>query len=72
VPNWEVQEHREQDRPPWSDVVDAIIPVQRGFFAIPEAPGLGISLNEAGIARTPVLQRASPTSRREDGSIAFR
>jgi galactonate dehydratase len=72
VPNWEVQEHREQDRAPWSRVVDAIIPVRNGFFDIPETPGLGIALDEAGIAAVPVLHRDQETTRREDGSIAFR
>jgi galactonate dehydratase len=72
VPNWEVQEHREQDRAPWSKVVDAIIPVRKGFFAIPDTPGLGIAFDEAGAATVPVIGRDRPTSRREDGSIAFR
>ena len=72
VPNWEVQEHREQDRAPWSTVVDAIIPVRRGFFEIPQTPGLGISLNEAGLASVPPLHRVTKTALREDGSIAFR
>ncbi len=72
VPNWEVQEHREQDRAPWSRVVDAIVPVRNGFFDIPEAPGLGIALDEAGIAAVPVLHRDQETARREDGAIAFR
>jgi galactonate dehydratase len=72
VPNWEVQEHREQDRAPWNRVVKAIIPVRDGFFDIPEAPGLGIELDEAGVDAVPVVQRERPTARREDGSIAFR
>jgi galactonate dehydratase len=72
VPNWEVQEHREQDRAPWSRVVDAIIPVRNGFFVIPEAPGLGIALDIEGIASVPVAGRDRETARREDGSIAFR
>jgi galactonate dehydratase len=72
VPNWEVQEHREQDRAPWSSVVKAIIPVRNGFFDIPETPGLGIELDEAGLASVPVLHRNSETAHREDGSIAFR
>jgi len=72
VPNWEVQEHREQDRAPWSSVVDAVMPVRDGFFPIPETPGLGISLNHAGIAATPILDRDREVPCHEDGSIAFR
>jgi galactonate dehydratase len=72
VPNWEVQEHREQDKAPWSRVVGAVIPVRNGFFDIPEAPGLGIALDDVGLATVPVLHRESKTARREDGGIAFR
>ena len=72
VPNWEVQEHREQDDAPWTSVVKQIIPVRNGFFEIPEAPGLGIELDPVGMAKVPVLERTGTTARREDGSIAFR
>ncbi len=72
VPNWEVQEHREQDKAPWTSVVKRIIPVRAGFFDIPEAPGLGIELDEAGLATVPVIAREAQTARREDGSIAYR
>jgi galactonate dehydratase len=72
VPNWEVQEHREQDEPPWTSVVKRIVPVRDGFFDIPDAPGLGIELDPVGLAKVPVLERAGATARREDGSIAFR
>ena len=53
-------------------MVKRIIPVRNGFFDIPEAPGLGIELDEAGLATVPVLERQGTTARREDGSIAFR
>lgn len=72
VPNWEVQEHREQNEPPWSSVVKRVMPLRNGFFDIPEGPGLGIELDEAGLATVPVLERAGGTAHREDGSIAFR
>jgi galactonate dehydratase len=72
VPNWEVQEHREQDKAPWNRAVKAIIPLRTGFFDPPEAPGLGVELDEAGLATIPVVERDRETARREDGSIAFR
>ena len=53
-------------------VVKAIIPVRNGFFDIPDAPGLGVELDEAGIATVPVMRRDRETARREDGAIAFR
>ena len=52
-------------------MVKAILPVRNGFFDIPDAPGLGIELDE-GIATVPVVQRDRETARREDGAIAFR
>lgn len=72
VPNWELLEHRPQDRAPWTTAVRAIVPVRDGFFAPPEAPGLGIELDEEGLGTIPVVARKSDTWTREDGSIAFR
>jgi galactonate dehydratase len=72
VPNWEVQEHRPQDRAPFNKAVKAIIPVVNGFFEPPEAPGLGVELDEEGMKSIPRPSRKSDTWQREDGSIAFR
>ena len=72
VPNWEVQEHRPQDRAPFNKVVKAIVPVINGFFEAPEAPGLGVELDEEGLRSVPVNDRERITAQREDGSIAFR
>ncbi len=72
VPNWEVQEHRPQDRPPFNMAVKNIIPVVDGFFEAPDAPGLGVELDEDGLQEIPQLRRDPITWQREDGSIAFR
>jgi galactonate dehydratase len=72
VPNWEVQEHRPQDRPPFSKAVKKIIPVVNGFFPAPEAPGLGVELDEEGLKSIPRVDRKIDTWLREDGSVAFR
>ena len=72
VPNWEVQEHRPQDRPPFSKAVKKIIPIVNGFFPAPEAPGLGVELDEEGLKSIPRVDRKTDTWKREDGSIAFR
>src|SRR5258708_2474405 len=72
VPDWEGQEHRQQDKAPWTSAVKRIIPVRNGFFDIPETPGLGIELDEAGRAAVPGIARAAPTARRAKGSIAYR
>ena len=50
VPNWEVQEHQPQDQPEWTDIVDNVIEVRDGYLLPPDRPGLGIDLDDAGIA----------------------
>jgi galactonate dehydratase len=72
VPNWEVQEHRRQDRAPWTSVVDAIVPVVDGFFLPNDRPGLGIELDLDGIKTAEAAPPVPHTPVREDGSVAFR
>jgi galactonate dehydratase len=73
VPNWELQEHVPQDQPSWTDLVDNVIEVRDGFLLAPDRPGLGIDLNDAGIARhPPVSIDLSDPPLREDGSVAIR
>jgi galactonate dehydratase len=73
TPNWEVQEHVPQIGPPWTDIVDHVIEVRDGYLIAPDRPGLGIDLDEAGLAkhppRPPDLGHAPL---REDGSVAIR
>jgi galactonate dehydratase len=73
TPNWEVQEHVPQDAPQWTDIVDEIIELRDGYLWAPDRPGLGIALDEAGLAAhpaQPILITGSAT--REDGAVAFR
>ncbi|MGA3216673.1 MAG: mandelate racemase/muconate lactonizing enzyme family protein [Acidimicrobiales bacterium] len=73
VPNWEVQEHVPQDGPQWTDVVDRVIEVRDGYLLAPERPGIGIDLDDAGLAlHPPVSADLSRTALREDGSVAIR
>jgi len=72
VPNWEVQEHRPQEQPPFSDVVNKVVRLERGYLLAPEGPGLGIELNHAGIKKHPPKPGSGPTALRADGSVAFR
>ena len=71
VPNWLVQEHHPQEKSPWSDVVDRVPVLENGYLLIPETPGLGIELNEAGIKNTPAQTELGSTALRDDGSVAF-
>jgi galactonate dehydratase len=73
VPNWEVQEHVPQDGPQWTDVVDHVIEVRDGYLLAPDRPGIGIELDDAGLAKHPVISAdMSRTALREDGSVAIR
>jgi galactonate dehydratase len=73
VPNWEVQEHFPQDAPEWTDVVDHVIEVRDGYLIAPDRPGLGVELDDAGLALHPPLSAdLSRTALREDGSVAIR
>jgi galactonate dehydratase len=73
VPNWEVQEHVPQDAPKWTDIVDHVIEVRDGYLIAPERPGLGIELDDAGLAKhPPVSVDLSDPPLREDGSVAIR
>jgi hypothetical protein len=47
--------------------------LRKGFFVMPEAPGLGgIELNERGIKKHPQSPPSHNTALREDGSVAMR
>jgi galactonate dehydratase len=73
VPNWEVQEHVPQDEPKWTDLVDHVIEVRDGYLIAPDRPGIGIELDDAGLAKhPPVSVDLSDPPLREDGSVAIR
>lgn len=72
VPNWEVQEHVEQDGEPAASQVDRITPLEDGYLLPFDAPGLGISLDDDGLAAAPVTVMPVAPSLREDGSVALR
>jgi galactonate dehydratase len=73
VPNWELQEHRPQNAPAWTDLVDEIIPVVDGYLVPPDRPGLGITLDDEGLAKHPPrMVDMSHAPLREDDSVAIR
>ncbi len=73
VPNWELQEHVPQDQPRWTDLVDRVIEVQDGYLLPPDRPGIGIDLNDAGLALHPAVSAdLTQPPLREDGSVAIR
>ncbi len=72
VPNWEVQEHVYEEKAPYRDVVKDIIKLESGWLQIPDAPGIGIELDEEGIKKHPYDFGPLGGALRDDGSVALR
>jgi len=72
VPNWEVQEHVEQDADPIRSMVDVVTPLVDGYLLPLEAPGLGVKLNDTYLAELPPSVFGVNPELREDGSVALR
>lgn len=72
TPNWEVQEHVEQHTAPQVTMVDRVTPLVDGYLLPFDAPGLGMSLNDAALADAPVSLFPVSPDLREDGSVAIR
>jgi galactonate dehydratase len=72
TPNWDLQEYVRENEPPRSDIVKQVTPLKDGYLQIPETPGIGMELDDAGVARTPFKQSAPNLLIREDGSVALR
>ncbi len=68
VPNFGVQEYIPGGQL-WGDVLTALPVVRDGYLEIPDAPGLGIALNHAALARYPYEPTELPHWRRADGSV---
>ena len=66
----------------WTDVVDRVVELRDGYLIAPDRPGIGIELDDVGLAKYPVptadLTGAvlgfdlSHPPLREDGSVAIR
>jgi galactonate dehydratase len=57
TPNFKIQETFDDFVEPWvRDAVIGLPEVKNGFFSLPDAPGLGVELNEAAIAAHPPME----------------
>ncbi|MBI4304856.1 MAG: mandelate racemase/muconate lactonizing enzyme family protein [Chloroflexi bacterium] len=72
TPNWDLQEYVREAGTPRAEVVKQTAKLVDGHLLIPEAPGLGIEIDEAGMKRHPYQHGPGDTSRRPDGSLALR
>ena len=73
VPNWEAQEHVDQNVDPVQQMVKRIPLVKEGWLYPFDEPGLGMEINDAFFAtNTPVVVHGVKPDLREDGSVALR
>lgn len=50
VPNFLALEHHSRNIPLWGQMLDWKEPIQEGYIAVPDGPGLGVELDEEAIA----------------------
>lgn len=73
VPNWEVQEHVQQEQSPAADMVVRVTPLVDGYLLpFDDAPGLGMELDDTGIAQIQTTVLPIAPALREDGSVGLR
>jgi galactonate dehydratase len=73
VPNWEAQEHIDQNVDPVQQMVKRIPLVKDGWLYPFDEPGLGMEINDAFFATNPpVTMHGINPDLREDGSVALR
>jgi galactonate dehydratase len=69
--NFLILETLADDESPRRDLVDEPVKLVDGYLEIPEKPGWGLDLNEAGVAKHPFKPWHRRFLRRPDGSQAF-
>lgn len=73
APNWEAQEHMDQNVDPTRQMVKRIPILKDGWLYPFEEPGLGMEINDAFFATNPpVTVHGIKPDLREDGSVALR
>ena len=68
IPNFLVLEYRMDDR---YDIASPAFAPEDGHLPVPDAPGLGIEIDDAAMAKYPYAAREFDTPRRADGSVGF-
>jgi len=71
TPNFLIQEHIPDDKPPRSEVVMEPLKVEDGYLKLPTKPGLGIELNEEVFEKYPYKPAYRERVYHKDGSIAL-
>jgi galactonate dehydratase len=71
TPNFLILEYRPDQAGPARDLVRKPLVLEDGHLQIPDQPGLGIELNEAGFAGKPLRSWHRPFVVEADGTIGY-
>ena len=66
-----MQEYSKADESPEKAVYKTAPKREGGYIPVPEAPGLGVELDDDLISSRPPVQRDLTIPLREDGSVAY-
>jgi galactonate dehydratase len=70
IPNFALQEYpRGEGEPPKSEIVRSTLELEDGFLVVPDAPGIGVELNEEALNKYPFRTREMLTRLHVDGSV---
>ena len=71
TPNFVVLEYHTDDQPPRSNVLKEPLKLEDGYLHIPDAPGLGVELDEGALSEYEFKPWRRPVPFRSDGSVGF-
>ena len=73
IPNFVVQEYSKNDEAPENRIYKTVLRREGGYIPVPEAPGLGVELDEALLAKAEQQPQdlTSMPPMRQDGSVAL-
>ncbi len=72
IPNFALQEYTGESEPPKSDLLKQPLELKDGYLIVPEAPGLGIELDDEALTRYQEEPKVLDTPIGFDGSVQDR
>ena len=69
IPNFALQEYTGESDPPKRDMVVQPLVLKDGYLEVPDAPGLGIELNDKALARLRLREVVTEPPIGRDGSV---
>ena len=71
IPNFVVQEYAMSDEAPHNAIYKTVLHREGGYMPVPDAPGIGVELDDDLLAQNPFEERDLTIKLRVDGSVAF-